>query len=409
MSTHHEWSRDETPAIVHHGDVDTRGVGLADGTYRTISDESRERIGEALADVVSPGTRRAYERQWRKFESYCLASGYQPLPADPDVVCEYLHFLETTASPERQPSRVGWSVSSINQALAAIKFVHRRALAVPKATADDTTPIPLWKNPQVDDMLQSIRHRAARQGKSAPKQKRPILLGELTTLLTEADAAADTWRLRLYARRDAAVLLLGWVGAMRREEIAALRVRDVTRSHGRWTVKVARSKTDQFGQGNIKALPTGSNLTTCGPCAVVRWMECVSTFDERGRYGLIRLLSSDKKQRWHVCERQPSWQHLDLPLFRRIMRSANIDDRPISDDVVNSIVHRRVAASSIDVDTATVGAHSLRAGFVTEAILKGTNHRAIQRQTNHKSIQALLGYAREHDAFDNNAVTDIGL
>lgn len=407
-----DWSRDETGAAVQHGDLQqtaTPGGGLE---HRGISDESRERIRQALADVVSPRTQRAYAGQWRSFESYCIAAGYQPLPAQPEVVCEYLQWMETTASPKRHPKHSGLSVATISQGLAAIKFVHRRALAMPAANPSDDTntpPIPLWTHPQLDDMMQSIRHRAAREGKAKPTQKRPILLDELTTLLSEADDSADTWRLRLYARRDTAVLLLGWAGAMRREEVASLRVRDVTRAYGLWTASIPRSKADQTGKGLIKALPTGQNLITCTPCAVIRWMECVTTYDERGRYGLIRLLSSGKQQRWHVCDRQPTWQPTDSPLFRRILRSAQLDEGAMSDDVVNDIVHRRVASSSLDIDPAEVGAHSLRAGFVTEAILRRTNHRAIQRQTGHKTIQALMTYAREHNAFDNNAVTDIGL
>ncbi|UZF59338.1 tyrosine-type recombinase/integrase (plasmid) [Gordonia polyisoprenivorans] len=376
---------------------------------RTISETSRARLQTALDDVLAPSTRRAYERHWRTFEQYCAAAGYTALPAEVEVVGEFLHFLETTAVPQRHPDRVGWSVSSISQALAAIRFTHQRALAIPAPTAAVPRPIPLWDHPQLDDLMRSIRHRAARSGRAAPARKRPLLLEELTTVLTESYASADTWRRRLYARRDAAVLLLGWAGAMRRSEIVALHAGDLTRRYGHWTAALARSKTDQAGHGMLKALPVGEKVLTCPPCAVVRWLDSVTASDTTGRTGLIRLLSGDDTPTRHVCDRQPTWPDPTMPVFRRILRSCVIGDGAISGSTVGHIVQRRAAASGIDIDPADLGAHSLRAGFVTQAVVNGTTHRAIQRQTGHKSLETLMTYAREHDIFDNNAATDIGL
>jgi integrase len=376
---------------------------------RTISDASRARLQTALEDVLAPSTRRAYERHWRTFESYCAAAGYTALPADVEVVGEFLHLLETSAVPQRHPDRVGWSVSSISQALAAIRFTHQRALAIPAPTPSVPQPIPLWDHPQLDDLMRSIRHRAARQGRAAPARKRPLLLEDLTTVLAEMYAGADTWRRRLYARRDAAVLLVGWAGAMRRSEIVALHAGDITRRYCHWTATVGRSKTDQTGQGMLKALPVGEKVLTCPPCALVRWMDCVTTSDARGRTGLIRLLSGEDTPTLHVCDHQPAWSGPGFPVFGRILRSGVIGDGSISGSTVQHILQRRVEASSLDLDPADLGAHSLRAGFVTQAVLRGTNHRAIQRQTGHRSIETLMTYAREHDIFDNNAATDVGL
>lgn len=376
---------------------------------RTISATSRARLQTALDDVLAPSTRRAYDRHWRTFEQYCAAAGYTALPAEVEVVGEFLHFLETTAVPQRHPDRIGWSVSAISQALAAIRFTHRRALAIPAPTTAVPQPIPLWDHPQLDDLMRSIRHRAARQGRATPARKRPLLLDDLITVLSEMYASADTWRRRLYARRDAAVLLLGWAGAMRRSEIVALQAGDLTRRYGQWTAAIGRSKTDQAGAGMLKALPVGEHVLTCPPCAVVRWMNCVTASDTAGRTGLIRLLSGDDTPTRHVCDRQPSCPDPSAAVFRRILRSCALGDGAISGSTVGHIVQRRVAASDVDLESADISAHSLRAGFVTQAVLNGANHRAIQRQTGHKSLETLMTYAREHDIFDNNAATDIGL
>ena len=54
-------------------------------------------------------------------------------------------------------------------------------------------------------------------------------------------------------------------------------------------------------------------------------------------------------------------------------------------------------------------AHSLRAGFVTYAHLRGASDRAIAHQTRHRSLATLGTYVRIHDAWDDNAATMLGL
>lgn len=51
-------------------------------------------------------------------------------------------------------------------------------------------------------------------------------------------------------------------------------------------------------------------------------------------------------------------------------------------------------------------AHSLRAGFVTYAHLRGASDRALAQQTRHASLG---GYARVHTAWTDNAAALLGL
>ena len=55
------------------------------------------------------------------------------------------------------------------------------------------------------------------------------------------------------------------------------------------------------------------------------------------------------------------------------------------------------------------GAHSLRAGFVTEALECGVNEIAIARQTGHASLDTLRLYMRSRDPFKGNAAALVGL
>lgn len=54
-------------------------------------------------------------------------------------------------------------------------------------------------------------------------------------------------------------------------------------------------------------------------------------------------------------------------------------------------------------------AHSLRAGFVTYAHLRGASDRAIAHQSRHRSLATLGAYVRIHEAWEDNAATQLGL
>ena len=77
---------------------------------------------------------------------------------------------------------------------------------------------------------------------------------------------------------------------------------------------------------------------------------------------------------------------------------------------MHSAVRRRAERAGFSADeVARLGAHSLRAGFVTQAFRNGADAHAIMRQTGHKTPGMLEVYAREHAPLIGNAVTDIGL
>lgn len=369
-------------------------------------------IEAALADSRAESTRRNYAREWKKFQNYCHMHDLKELPAGADVVCKYLLTLEETV--DSKTGRPVYAVGTIEGALAAIKFLHRKAEALPHPIDKKTpAPPPIWDHPKVAEMMSAIKRRAASHRQRPVKQAEPLLLDELSNTVSYARSTAHTWRERLRERRDTAVLLIGWAGAMRRSEIMSLQVSDVRLAGNKWIIDLSRSKVDQMGKGMIKALPTGTNLDTCGPCAYIRWVECLNAYDATaisglGRSGLIRLLGRPTPLTHHVCSSAPRRQS-DLPLFRGITRHADIADVAPGGQLVHKIVRNRLSAARPDLDITRYGAHSLRSGFVTEGFEKGNLPRNIMRQTGHRTMSAVLQYGREKDIWDNNAVTDIGM
>jgi integrase len=212
-------------------------------------------------------------------------------------------------------------------------------------------------------------------------------------------------------RRDIALLLFGFAGAFRRSELAALRVADVAavRPDG-LHVRLRRSKTDQEGRGAVNALPYGANVDSCAPCAWARWVNVLAAFDTGGRTGVFKELANERSDvDEHVCGSVPSLDSLDpdTPLFRPIHKSGVPGAGPITGHAVNAVIKRRVAAAGFD--PTRFGGHSLRAGFVTEAVRAGADASSIMRQTRHRSVAMVEVYRRENAPLIGNAVTRLGL
>jgi len=69
----------------------------------------------------------------------------------------------------------------------------------------------------------------------------------------------------------------------------------------------------------------------------------------------------------------------------------------------------QAAVKRTGIDPLPYSAHSLRAGFVTYAHLRGASDRAIAHQTRHRSMATLGQYVRIHEAWQHNAATQLGL
>ena len=69
----------------------------------------------------------------------------------------------------------------------------------------------------------------------------------------------------------------------------------------------------------------------------------------------------------------------------------------------------QAAVTRAGLDASPYSAHSLRAGFVTYAHLRGASDRAIAHQTRHRSLATVGIYVRIHEAWADNAATQLGL
>jgi integrase len=338
---------------------------------------------------TAENTRRGNETDWRAFTEWCAGRHLQALPAEPEVVAEY---LATSANLLDDNGDYFYAPGTLRRWLGSINKAHRLA----------GFPTP-GSHPEVSLTIAGIARERARP----LDRKAPLLLDGVKRTISEMDFHA--WPHGIISQRDASMIVFGFAGAFRRSEIAELDIRDVAaHEEDGLHVRVRRSKTDQESLGSTKGLPFGANTLTCPPCAFVRWVRVLAA-SQRGRPDMMRLLAAVDLSR-HVCRSPlPELAELDgrLPLFRPVMKNGAVKDRSISGNVVNDVVKRRVTAAGMN--GAAFGAHSLRAGFVTQALRNGASHHEIMRQTDHKTADTVEIYSRETDPLRHNAVTRLGL
>ena len=361
----------------------------------------RARILCAAGNSQSAGTRRAYDSAWRRFAGWCSTNGHTALPAHPATVAAYLVEAADTWTPGGTRA---YSPATLTKWVAAIADRHRRAGVEVSPTQHET----------VRATLAGIRREYAAAGDRPRNPRSPLLTDDVLAIVSAARAQARGWSAAVVERRDTALLMMGFAGAFRRSELVELRGADVA-LHPLDGVHIAvrRSKTDQEGRGRVHALPRSADPARCPPCAYARWAQVVEAFDRGGRPEVIALLSREDAGdvTTHVCGNPEAAEiAAHRPVFRCVAGHGNLSDGPMSGAAVHAAVRRRAERAGYPAAVVSqLGAHSLRAGFVTQAFRNGADAHAIMRQTAHSTPAMVEIYAREQAPLVGNAVTTLGL
>ncbi len=382
------------------GRVGGRGYGVAMPTPARRDDQpsrpvlpeaTRTRVQHLLQESRSAATRRAYLSDWTAWTRWCELAGQQPRPAEPDLLAAYLADASQVADADGRPV---YAPSTLSRWVAGINYFHLAA----GLTAPGSAPV-------VAATLAGIRREASRP----VRRSAALTLDLLRQVLAAIDVA--TWPAAVTGHRDRLVLLLGFTTAMRRSELAGLTVGDVTVNEpDGLVVRLRRSKTDQEGHGAIRPVPVARNPGDCVCCAWATWRALCRA---KTRPDAMRLVL-ERPTTGHLCttpQEQPGEQGPpgeQLPLLRTCRSDGAISpDRPMSGAAIHAVVRRRTGDAGLD--PTRFGAHSLRAGFVTQALRGGADFAAIMRQTGHTSPTMVQVYARENDPLRGNAVTQLGL
>ncbi len=202
------------------------------------------------------------------------------------------------------------------------------------------------------------------------KGKKPILINELKKILDVIDQQnfEDIKKLR-----DKSIILIGFSGGFRRNEIVSLDYEDLDFVNEGVKITVKRSKTDQFGEGSIKALPYFDNSLYCPVTVLNRWLN-------------ISKITKGS-------------------LFRRFSKGSKLTSNRLTDQTVALLIKDYLNKAGIDGKN--YSGHSLRSGFATSAADSGAEERSIMTMTGHKSTEMVRRYIKEANLFKNNALNKI--
>lgn len=316
-----------------------------------------------LVAAQAPATLAAYDDDWLAWLAFCRRRGCPPDHLAPEAVALYLTDLVDTPSEKTGRRR---AVTTVRRRLyGLIAQARQRGHAL-----DSRHPLIM----QILDGIEAVHY-------TPPRRK---------DALSPDDIRAMVGHLPLDRRglRNRAILLLGYVSALRRSELVGLDVerpddRSVTDCTG-WVewhaghlLIVTRGK-----RGRWREVPVGPGATdwTCPVTALRRWL------DE------ARIASG--------------------PVFRPIAPNGAIGAGALAAKQVLYLVQQTALAAGVRADLPQdermrlFGAHSLRAGVPTYAHV---DERRVQRHLGHASVTTTRLYQRDRDLFKVNLTTAVGL
>ena len=298
-----------------------------------------------LQNSKANNTVRAYKSDFNDFGIFCARNGFKSLPSNPKIVSLYLTHLSTKDA----------KMSTLKRRLVSIGVIHKL-----KGHYLDT------KHPAIIENILGIKRRKG----SFQKSKKPILINSLKKIIDVIDQEDKEEIKKL---RDRSIILIGFSGGFRRNEIVSLDYDDLDFVPEGLKINIKRSKTDQFGEGFTKALPYFDGSKYCPVASLKNWIE-------------ISNVTSG-------------------PVFRRFVKGSKLSEKRLTDQTVALLIKEYLNLAGID--SKNYSGHSLRSGFATSAAESGAEERNIMAMTGHKSTEMVRRYIKEANLFKNNALSKI--
>tara|TARA_B100001093_G_scaffold395212_1_gene382087 strand:+ start:26 stop:784 length:759 start_codon:yes stop_codon:yes gene_type:complete len=250
------------------------------------------------------------------------------MPTQPKIIALYITNLSKTSK-----------FSTLKRRIASISVIHKL-----KGHYLDT------KHPIIMENLHGIKRTLG----SRQKAKKPILINDLKLIIQAIDEDKI---------RDKTLILIGFAGGFRRSELVNIEYEDIEFVTEGVKILIKKSKTDQSGEGIIKAIPYFDNQKFCPVRALKDYMN-----------DKIENINHGK-------------------IF-------NISDKSVA------LIIKKYAEKA-GLDPAKYAGHSLRSGFATTAAEFGAEERNIMAMTGHKTTQMVRRYIQEANLFKNNALNKI--
>lgn len=314
-------------------------LSITNNQSNVLSIEIKEKVSEygRLGLEGAVNTQRAYKSDLKDFNEWCEINGQIPFPVSPETLAAYVSHLADTCK---------WA--TINRRLAAISKLHQ--------LNNSETPT---QNRIFKIVMEGIKRTKGVRQKQAPAFKLNILKQLLRDFETKTHADL----------RNKALLLLGFTGAFRRSELVALNVEDLNFTEEGLVVSMQKSKTNQYGDYEEKAIFYSPEAVLCPIRTLQIWIKTLEKTNDA--------------------------------LFVRVRKGDKITKDRLTDKTVNDLVKTYFGEE--------FSAHSLRASFITIAKINGADDSEIMRQSKHKTSAMIQRYTRIEDIKKHNAGMKLGL
>ena len=322
----------------------------------SLSQARHEKVTPAAARFLklgiekAPNTVRAYRADLNCYTRWCEDHGAVPFPAAADQVVNYISDLADR-----------YTVATLQRRLAMLSSFHE---------------LQGFESPTGGKLVRTAMDGIKRSLGIRQHQAPAFTLEAFQKVILSLDETVNG------QLRDKVVLLLGFTGAFRRGELVALDTSDLNFDEEGVLINVRRSKTDQLGAGQLKAIFYASHPGLCPVRTTQRYLQRIGE----------AVLVADEAEEAEVTAG---------PLLLRMRRGDRFGEQRLTDQTVNLIVAKHLGKR--------FSAHALRASFVTVSKKNGASNSEIMAQTHHKTEAMIRRYTRFEDARTHNAGTKLGL
>ena len=318
------------------------------------TENNKANYGEILSLALSENTRIAYRKGWRSFQDYCISRSISPLNATQDEVADFFLYLASVPRSVAATTKLGEPLSM------GTLVLYKSAI---NKKYDEAGKISPTHSPKVNAVLKGLtRFRG-----NAPRQVKALREHHIKKMLKRCGNT-------LIGLRDAAILAVGFAGALRRSELCSLTVDDIEIiapvngcDSRKMFITIRKSKTDQAGRGQRIAIPEGKQVKPID--RLQAWM---------GAAGITQGY-----------------------LFQTMRRGGALRGLPLHHSDIPRLV--KYYAEAIGLNPKEVSGHSLRAGFVTCAAVHHARLDKIMDITRHTNPSTVMKYIRDADSFQDHA------
>lgn len=296
-------------------------------------------MGNIVLNSRSENTYKKYRTYFLQFKAWCETFDFQDLPALPSTVAVYLSYLIQTNS----------SAAVINAAYYSIQWTHL---------------INLCKNP-CDNSLVNLILEGGKRLRSKPIVKKKPITPEILEKIMDKFSQVEN----LYHSRLVCMVLLGYAGFLRYDELVHIKMCDIKfhQSGSHIEIKIEKSKTDVFRQGNIVVIAkTGNKL--CPVSYLEKYISYAGLVFQSEEF-IFRAVTFFKKDNVYRLSK------INKPLTYTRARELLLD-----------------ALKTVGVDFKEYGLHSLRSGGATTSANNNVPDRLFKVHGRWRSENAKDGY-----------------